>query len=324
MKEFIKSNKVWKYDVLSRQWGMVYDVHPGQTYLIHAKSGGYSEEKGWNVKLSNNVKPIEKDLESKPSADNNKTKLTDESEEESLDSDPASVSIGWITLNDHTKHVMDETGVILDKLEHLADLKDDIITAAKYHDIGKAHPVFQETMRKDADKSILCDEFWAKRGGRAYHTRKNFRHEAISALAFLKLDIKTDMDLAAYLIASHHGKMRLSMRSFPEKKGTKYINPKGRYILGIKLNEPETLPIFLSNKGKDSKQSKEEKLKENIDEEIEIDASIARIGKKDNTRSWLQITLGLLKKYGPFRLAYLEAVIRAADSRASEKEGSKS
>ncbi len=326
IKEFIKKNSIWKYDVLDGYWERSYDVHPGQTYLIYSKSGGYTEEKGWHVKLDDYVKPVEKDLEDKSHPDNiNKTKPISESEEESLNSDPISENSDWITLNDHTVHVLTKTKKILEQLEHLTELKDVMIIVAKYHDIGKAHTVFQNTMLKNTDDtSVSCDEIWAKRGGRANHERKNFRHEAASALAFLKLNIQTDVDLAAYLIASHHGKMRLSMRSLPEKKGTKYINSDGSYILGMKLDETEKLSIFLSNKMKESKESKEEKLQENIDKEIKIDASITRIGKKDNSRSWLQITLGLLKKHGPFKLAYLEAVIRAADSRASEDERSKS
>ena len=49
--------------------------------------------------------------------------------------------------------------------------------------------------------------------------------------------------------------------------------------------------------------------------------SIARIGVDENgQRSWLDRTLGLLDWLGPFRLAYLEAIVRAADMRASKME----
>ena len=52
-----------------------------------------------------------------------------------------------------------------------------------------------------------------------------------------------------------------------------------------------------------------------------LDLSIARIGlDKNGRRSWLERSLGLLEWLGPFRLAYLEAIMRAADMRASKKE----
>ena len=55
--------------------------------------------------------------------------------------------------------------------------------------------------------------------------------------------------------------------------------------------------------------------------ETELDMSIARIGVSETgERSWLDRTLKLLEWLGPFRLAYLEAMVRAADMRASRAE----
>ena len=54
--------------------------------------------------------------------------------------------------------------------------------------------------------------------------------------------------------------------------------------------------------------------------ETTLDLSIAQIGLGDGGRSWLERSLALLKCLGPFRLAYLEAIVRAADMRASAKE----
>ena len=308
MKKFKKGKEIWSYDRMIGSWTMVDDVvYPGQTYLIHSKYGGYTEEKGWHEKLKDTVKSMEINSE--------------ELELESMKSDTLSGNSNWITLNDHTYHVVEETKKIVEKLKHLEDYKDILKTVAKYHDIGKAHKVFQNTMVRGTDEKIISrNVIWAKRGGRAYHERENFRHEAASALAFLKLDVNTEVDLAAYLIASHHGRMRLSMRSLPERKNRGFINPTEKYILGIKLGETENLDIFLSDKIKKSKNNKEIRLKESVVKSVEIDASIAKIGQNGNNRSWLQITLGLLKKHGPFRLAYLEAIVRAADSKASKKE----
>jgi len=44
------------------------------------------------------------------------------------------------------------------------------------------------------------------------------------------------------------------------------------------------------------------------------------IGGGATGRSWATRTRGLLERYGPFRLAFLEALVRIADWRASEEE----
>ena len=52
-----------------------------------------------------------------------------------------------------------------------------------------------------------------------------------------------------------------------------------------------------------------------------IDMSIAHIGVSENgERSWLDRMLAQRDRLGPFRLAYLEAIVRAADVRASIAE----
>lgn len=309
IKDFMRNHKVWMYNQMDGNWQKANDARPGQLFLINAKDGGYAEDIGWDVKLTDKVTMV-----------NNKS---DTLAEEFYDSDNSSQNLGWVTLNDHTVHVIGEAENILKKIKHLAELNDVVLLVAKYHDIGKAHHIFQETMTKNTD-NISRDVFWAKRGGSARHSRKNFRHEAASALAFLKMNVtSTNTELAAYLIASHHGKVRLSMRSLPRKKENSYVNSDDQYLLGIPINDVEKLPIFLSDKRKSKQSNKEAVLCESVESEIYIDASIARIGKKGDDKSWLQISLGQLKKYGPFKLAYLEAIIRAADVRASISEGKK-
>ena len=51
--------------------------------------------------------------------------------------------------------------------------------------------------------------------------------------------------------------------------------------------------------------------------EIELDLSPMRLGGK---QSWTARALNLLKEFGPFRLAFAEALLRVADVRASQKE----
>jgi CRISPR-associated endonuclease/helicase Cas3 len=53
-----------------------------------------------------------------------------------------------------------------------------------------------------------------------------------------------------------------------------------------------------------------------------IDLSTMEVGADANGRpSWLDSALGLRDALGPFKLAYLESLVRAADVRASEDPG---
>ena len=309
VEEFRKDNKIilWTYNIQNSSYEKATQIYPGQTLLIHCDSGGYDDKIGWDQKINESVKEQIKD---------------ELYNEEGNNDDPESSNMEWITLNDHTIHVVKEAQSIINSIYYLDKLKDTLLEVVKYHDVGKAHHIFQNTMVKNTDQdSIPRNEFWGKRGGSARHEIDNYRHEAFSALAILK--IKEDLpnlELVVYLIASHHGKVRLSMRTMPTQRNMQ-IHDK-RYLLGIDMECGGKVPIFLSDKWPKSKMSKEEIMREiGLPKEVDITVDIARVGNtKDGKHSWLQMTLKLLKEYGPFKLALLEAVIRAADTTASTKE----
>jgi CRISPR-associated endonuclease/helicase Cas3 len=43
-----------------------------------------------------------------------------------------------------------------------------------------------------------------------------------------------------------------------------------------------------------------------------------RLGRHDGQASWVERAVALRDRWGPFRLAYLEAIVRAADVRGDE------
>jgi len=51
--------------------------------------------------------------------------------------------------------------------------------------------------------------------------------------------------------------------------------------------------------------------------DLEVDLSVMEMGEG----SWLEKTLALRDKHGPFRLSFMEALLRSADIRASIQEG---
>lgn len=306
--EYLKGEgrRVWRWDYLNGQWIQVRsrDIHPGMILMLDAAQGGYSPDTGWDPSNKEVVEVIRDRDDQEP--------------EEDQSSDPLSAGKIPLTLHDHTRHVVAEVDMILTELSEWfpdARIPEIVRLAAQYHDTGKAHPDFQKMLR-GGESELSGGVLMAKSSGngRMDSSRRHFRHELGSALVILAhANEVTDFerDLAAYLAASHHGKVRLGIRSLPggRREGTNTdSNPDPDYLLGYRLSDPETLPSVDLGDGFQI-------------EETLLDLSIARIGlDRNGRRSWLERSLELLERLGPFRLAYLEAIMRAGDMRASKKE----
>ena len=305
-----EQRKAWVWDYLDEQWRQVQArfIHPGMTLMLDAAQGGYSAEVGWDPYDQSPVEPV-------PTGD------TELQAEDGQGSDPGSTSLRKpVILSDHCRHVEEVAKRVLDELSGWAidpGIRSAVELAALYHDAGKAHPVFQRMMRGlQEGEELPVDKLpLAKSSSNRRNERRHFRHELGSALAILEhgdgLD-DTTRDLAAYLAAAHHGKVRLSIRSLPGRArgGSVDRNPDPDHLLGYPVSRPETETLPPVDLGQGLR----------VPETL-LDLSIARIGLDSRgRRSWLDRSTALLDRLGPFRLAYLEALIRAADMRASKME----
>jgi CRISPR-associated endonuclease/helicase Cas3 len=276
----------WRWDHLERRWIRSASLSPGMLIILRSTDGGYSPELGWTGKPTDIPHPIE----------------TKEEPEEGNDDDLYSAR-KWQILSEHTNEVVKELKALLVKCQ-LSDQKlgNILLLAARWHDAGKAHEVFQAAALgkpPEADPSLI----WGKTGrGGIFYARKGFRHELASALAILQNGLP---DLVAYLAAAHHGKIRLSIRSLPIE--TPPGNPDLRFARGIW--EGDVLP--------QTELGDDHRLPETI-----LDLSFMDFGNGPRGPSWLARILSLRDDIavGPFRIAYLESLLRAADWRASQKK----
>jgi CRISPR-associated endonuclease/helicase Cas3 len=320
--------RVWRWNFTERVWDKAdpESIAPGQVFLVHRDAGGYSAERGWTGDSS--------DI---PSLDDTLANATSQ-EAEGYDDDHESQTDVWQTIAEHTDKVCRELDAMVTSLPVESREQAALRAAARWHDWGKAHSVFQAAVRDDgrpSDQAGLRTIAKAPEGFWQRYERRHFRHELASALAVLQRPhdaLKSlsdeDLNLVAYLIAAHHGKVRLSIRSMPyEQRPVPRSDDGGRErrfargvwdgdVLGVRRDgvseyEPVDLgagvlaPVITLSL-----------------EPMEMGLGEGRPLKcfKDQP-SWAERMIRLRDALGPFRLAYLEALLRAADIRASKAAG---
>lgn len=120
----------------------------------------------------------------------------------------------------------------------------------------------------------------------------------------LKLDIM-EFHLLAYIVASHHGKVRLGLQATPKDQENEDRDGKGIPVRGVR--EEDRLPETVMG-------APPTKLRE-----VSLSLSPCNIGLSPVTgASWTERMRQLVRERGEAVLGYLEAVFRAADARASQ------
>jgi len=277
----------WSYS--RRTWERVRNADrlvPGDLLLLPASAGGYSAELGWTGDKRDKVSPVRSTSAEAPDSDAD---------------DAESLAAGcWITLEEHTAHVVEELEQILAMLPLEDEGSSALRLAARVHDVGKAHREFQRRLSIWADEEPSNGGVYAKAPTRKRWRPPNaFRHELVSALLLLERGARSrDLDLAAYLVAAHHGKFRLTPRLLPDDH-----KPDRLMCLGVTDGDPFPGATVAGE----------------VFGPCSLDLSLLRMGDLEEV-TWIERALDLLEEIGPLRLAYLEALLRAADQRASERE----
>lgn len=283
---FLKSRPAgtaFSWDALLNRWVALAprtSLRPGLVVLLDSRAGGYDPALGFTADQRGAV-PVEPAAAAAPP--------------ESLDGDRRAEMRVAVPLSSHLRLCQSVAETLCADLAIDGPERAAVIRAARWHDVGKAHPAFQAAARATLPEGHpLAGDLLAKSMGRLAYGRRHFRHELASALAFRAIHGDTDgAGLVAYLIAAHHGKVRVAVRSLPDEAA------EGR-VRGI--GDGDLLPpVDVAG----------------IEAMGETVLSLAplRLGG-----GWNDTAQRLLAGLGPFRLAWLEALVRIADWRASAAE----
>lgn len=269
--------RFWHWDALEERWTEPEVIYPGMVLLLDCASGGYSAEQGWLGAEGRAYVPVLEMAGLAPP-----------------ESDAHDSPGDWQGLEEHAERCLRQMQDLLQSLgAPLAAYAKELTAAAWLHDWGKAHLVWRNAMPDSPSGNSL----WAKAPGLRRYERRGFRHELASALAVLQSPHEDHTDLTAYLVAAHHGRVRLSIRSLPHE-----IAPDGPARFARGIYEGDMLPPALGQR------------------ETRLSLACMELGRGPHGDSWLQRTLTLLDRLGPFRLAYLETLLRVADWKASAEE----
>ena len=199
--------RAWIWDWLDRGWRKVQrrDVYPGQTILLECGVGGYRKDQGWDPESRERVEPVQSGQATHyknkpcwtPDGDGwrrNERRVRTLPPEEQADAaeedESLSVVDGWQTIATHGLLVGEEVKRIAAAVA--PDMTDMLHLAGRWHDLGKAHPAFQNSIQSDDrperdDIAKAPDIAWPCSTRNMYRIssddqRRGFRHELASVL----------------------------------------------------------------------------------------------------------------------------------------------
>jgi len=348
-RRLLKPRSAWVWSWLEGRWRVAEasDLYPGALVLVDANLGGYDWEDavrrgdGWSPGSKKRVEP----------RDTGEASAMDRAD--AAQDDESTSAARFRTIGTHGRDVAEVAVALAGKLApRYAPVLE---TAALWHDVGKSHPAFQGSIRRDDrprrdDLAKAPRDAWPRwslyrmpDGG----SRPGFRHELATVLAMFQVLREVDpahaallgpwlgsplldeaararavptrtaatdaerrilalsadeFDLAAYLVSAHHGKVRVSWHASPSDQLSS-LRDGAVTIRGVRTGD--VLPSVRLSGG--------DRLPE-----LRLDLAPSELGLSTITgASFTERALRSLRRLGPFELAWLEAVFRAADARAS-------
>lgn len=340
--------RAWVWDWLDAAWRVAQrrDLFPGQTVLVAASSGGYSAASGWAPDLAASVPVVAAAL----------VTLGDRADagqdDESLSSYP------WQTIAFHGRQVAREASTIAAAVapSHAAllGMAGRWHDVGKSHAafggsiVGTGRPARPDLAKAPATAWLHGGQLYPMPDG---SRRPGFRHELASTLALFAalrrhapdhaallgpwrgllaqagfapgdwepsadppslveqelLELDADrFDLLAYLVCAHHGKVRLSWHACPADQESA---DSALRIRGVREGD-ELPPVAMY--------ASDWTLGQLAGSLLDLAPAYAGLSSRTG-RSWTERVLGLVQRHGPFALAWLEALFRAADQRASAR-----
>lgn len=292
------------------------EVEPGDTVMVDLSAGCYDEVSGWLGKGHADRQPTswldrwdspvpvrawaKRGVGGEPVFEASRVVDARVDARRACGEDPRSFEKKWMELEAHLKAAERHASEIVRALELPRVLAQAVCTSARWHDVGKAleretsaevSRPFQAMLRRagrlesgDPKAGILYAKSNRRGGGSS-----GFRHEVASALAYLA-QASPDDDLVAYLVIAHHGKVRLLPAPWDDDDPVDANGVRaGDRVPAVALPDATTA--------------------------LQLDPS--RFLPSRAAPGWQGRVSRLLEQHGPFGLAYLEALVRVADWRAS-------
>lgn len=371
LRKFLDSREAgWIWNDEDERWEHVRpdELRPGMVVMLHRGVGGYDPRLGWTGDRSDRLDDV-------PRAGRGRALRDDERAEAG----------SWVHVSVHLGDAKREAERLCDGLGLDEPYRTAVVEAAALHDIGKAHPSWQQAIPaippgtdgsfakfprvlavdvKPNDESsvrnevpgrlpnalALTDEVrqrgrdeyirlrWAvaaklKRdeldelktlaGVRwAGHVpfRPGMRHEAASALAVwarYREGRAPYPALSAYLVAAHHGKVRTVLRATTDGGDDVFGVPSSSAALDV-LGEQWPLDFSVAKDGAEGEWREGAFVLTGYGW-TGLVADLLGPWRPDDATEASAVPDGEPRRLGPFALAYLEALVRVADWRASER-----
>lgn len=345
----LPSRRAWVWDWIEGEWKIAEraTLIPGVVVCVAADTGGYRDDRGFDPES----KAIVTVLSAPPQA-------AQDAADDLEDTEELSASLAYKTIATHNAEVGQlatqiATGLVPKRVAELIDLAGRWHDLGKAHPAFQAVIEVRGPFEARVDLAKAPDDAWQTpclyRSADG-ETRRGFRHELASCLALFTVlrryepthsallgpyvealqlmgegevsapvaerpeptNLETqvlactaaEFDLLAYLVLSHHGKVRVALHAGPKDQEYVARDDRGLPIRGVR--DGDALPV-ISLDGASSLPA------------LSLSLAPAALGLSPITgRSWRDRTAALLRIHGPGALAYLEALLIAADRRASK------